>query len=136
MAYTLTLLTTAAECDAVLKYAKNDKKDLQYKKLQLTRSLEDFNENSTELNDQLAALTAEVTTLTTVIAGLADGPYKTEQNKKLKKAEYSLFLATSRKNKNGSPAQLERELELEQADQQIAAVETFISQVTTHKAGL
>ncbi len=136
MNYSLTLLTTAADCDTVLKYAANDKKDLDYKKIQLSRSLESFSENSVEIEAQITALSNEVSTLTTVIAGLADGDYKNEQVKKLKRAEYSLFLANSRKSKNGSPAQLERELELEQAVQQLAAATDFINQVTAHKATL
>jgi hypothetical protein len=136
MSYTLSLLTTAADCDTVLKYAANDKKDLEYKKLQLSRSLDDISENSAEIEAQIVSLTNEVTTLTNVIAGLADGNYKNDQVKKLKRAEYNLFLAQSRKSKNGSPAQLERELELEQAEQQLVSVNDFIGQVTTHKATL
>lgn len=136
MSYTLNLLTTAAECDSVLKYAASDKKNLEYKKIQLTRSLDDFSESNSETDSQIGALTNEVNTLTTVIAGLSEGPYKNEQVKKLKRAEYSLFLANSKKSKNGSPEQLERELELEQADAQLAAVDAFVTQVTTHKGTL
>ncbi|MES2650052.1 MAG: hypothetical protein V4717_24460 [Bacteroidota bacterium] len=136
MAYTLSLLTTAADCDAVLKFANKEKKDLDYRILQLGRSLENYSENNTESDAELLALNAEITGLTSVLATLPLGESWTDNDMKLKKAQYSLYLLNAHMNKNGKPAQLERELELEYANQKLASVTSFLADVTTRKAAL
>ena len=136
MAYTLSLLTTAADCDSVIKFANSEKKDLDMKILVLTKSLEDSSETITDLDAELLAANASVTSLTTMIAGLQEGKTKDKNKRELKREEYSLYLLNERRGKNGSAAQLEGELELACITQRQASFVDFITSVTAHKATL
>ena len=89
MAYSLTLLKTAADCDAVLQFAGTEKADLELKKLVMSHSLQNFSEDSLELDAELASVNSEITTLQTVIATLPEGKIKEDNMDKLKKAEYT-----------------------------------------------
>ena len=64
------------------------------------------------------------------------GKSRDDNDLKLKKAQYSLYVLTARLNKNGKPAQLERELELEYTNQKLASVTSFLAEVTARKAAL
>jgi hypothetical protein len=136
MSYTLTLLKTAADCDAVLQFAGSEKADLEFKKVVMTHSLQDFSQDSLELDAELTSVNSEVQTLQTMIASLPEGKVKEENKDKLKTAEYKQHLLNKRRNKKGFQAQLERELDLAHADTSIANLTAFISDVTAKKATL
>jgi hypothetical protein len=136
MDYSHSLLKTKAECDALLKKAKGIKKDLELKKLQLESSLEDYTENSSDLAGNLQAAQLDVDTQTALVAGLPEGKKKEKEKIELQKAQLRLTLLNDRKNKNGSPEQLERELELAFTIEKLVVVDGFITGVTAHKATL
>ena len=131
--YSVSQLTTVADCDAVLNIATKEKKDLEWKKLSLERQKEMYAENSVEVSTELAAKQAELTALDSVIASLPDGELKDENIKKRKRAEYSIFLLNDRKANYGSVALLEKEYDLQRILRELEETQVFITEVEARK---
>lgn len=135
MAYTTSLLTTAAECDELLDDARDEKRSLDRRIYNRQYTAEDSADAATERTAALAVAEAEVTTLTNVVASLPDGDYKKKQQRALRTATYrrdSLADATT----GGPVATLSRQLDLAQAQAELAEVTAFIAAVEERKAAL
>lgn len=132
--YSVTQLTTVADCDAVLSIANKEKKDLEWKKLSFERQKEMYSENAVEVSTELAAKQAELSALDAVIASLPDGELKDENIKKRKRTEYSIFLLNDRQANYGAVALLEKEFDLERVLRELEETTVFISEVEARKA--
>lgn len=137
MSYPLTLLKTAADCDAVLKFAGDEKADQEIKKILLDRAVETTSEDTLELEAELTSLESEITNLETLVAGLPEGSTSRSTNEdKLEQAKYRRYVLRKRRNKKGFLSQFERQVELTGAENSITVLEELIGQVTEHKATL
>jgi hypothetical protein len=136
MNYSVTSLTSAADCDAALALANKEKGDLDYKVLTLTRSHQIYQQRSLQLATQISATQAEMNALTTVLPTLPEGKTKTDNFADFKKAEYRLFTLQKSFDEYGVIALLEKELELNYIDKQLAEVQVFIQAIEARKAAL
>ena len=134
--YSVTQLTTAADCDAVLTIAAKEQKDLDWKKLSVERQKDTYAENSVEISAELTAKEAELAALNDVIAGLPDGELKDDNVKKKTRTEYSIFLLNDRKANYGAVALLEKEYDLQRVLRELEETQKFITEVTARKAAL
>lgn len=134
--YSVSQLSTVADCDAALNIAGKEQKDLEWKKLSLERQKESYANNAVEIAAELAAREAELTALDSIIATLPDGELKDENIKKRKRAEYSIFLLNDRKANYGAVAFIAKEYDLQRVQRELEETTAFIAEVTDRKAGL
>ena len=134
--YSLTNLTTIADCDVLLTMANKEKADLAFKKLSEERLVTNYSTTSVEIDAVLQGVIAESAAVDSILAVLPNGPTKDSEEKRKVRLEYKKFLLENRKESYGAVALLEKELDLERVNKQLDEVNLFIDAVTAHKATL
>ena len=134
--YTVSNLTTIADCDVLLTMANKEQGDLVFKKLSEERLVTNYSTTSVEINAVLQGVLAEISAVDTIIATLPEGATKENEEKRKVRLEYKKFLLENRKESYGAVALLEKELDLERVNKQLEEVNLFIDAVTAHKATL
>ena len=134
--YSLTNLTTIADCDVLLTMANKEKADLAFKKLSEERLVTNYSTTSVEIDAVLQGVIAEIAAVDSILAVLPNGPTKDSEEKRKVRLEYKKFLLENRKESYGAVALLEKELDLERVNKQLDEVNLFIDAVTAHKATL
>lgn len=136
MAYTVSLLTTVADCNSVLAMAQKDKKNYEHKKDNLLFSQENSQENSTERQAKLLIVNSEVAMLQSIIAGLPEGEMKEQTITDLMRKQTSQRVLANANNTATPVSLLDNELEIARIDQNIAETIAFINAVDAHKSTL
>lgn len=136
MSYSITAVTTTADCDVLLTSADKEKAELEFKKLSEERLVNKYATTSVEVEGILQGVLVELSAVETIIGVLPDGPTKEEELKKKVKLEYKKFLLENRKESYGAVALLEKEMDLNRVARELEEVNEFISVVTAHKATL
>lgn len=136
MDYSLDRLTTVEECDSMVQIAQEAKDDFLYEKSSIAHRSTNYEERSVKHETDLAAVTAELSSLNGVIGSLPEGPVKKEIQSRIKRLDYRQWLLEERSDTYGALALLEQQLSIAQMDAQIAEIDAFIAEVNTHKAGL
>lgn len=136
MSYSISGLTTVADCDVLLTWAGKEKADLEFKKLSEERLTTRYATTSVEVDAILQGVLVELSAVDTIISVLPDGPTKEEEIKKKVKLEYKKFLLENRKESYGAVALLEKEMDLARVEKELDEVNAFITLVTDHKATL
>ena len=134
--YTVTNLTTIADCDVLLNMANKEKADLTFKKLSEERMVTNYSTTSVEIDVVLQGVLSEISAVNTIVAALPEGPTKENEEKRKVRLEYKKFLLENRKESYGAVALLEKELDLARVNKQLEEVNLFIDAITTHKATL
>ena len=134
--YTVSNLSTIADCDVLLTMANKEKADLAFKKLSEERLVTNYSTTSVEIDAVLQGVLAEISAVDTIIATLPEGTTKENEEKRKVRLEYKKFLLENRKESYGAVALLEKELDLERVNKQLEEVNLFIDAVTAHKATL
>ncbi len=134
--YSVTNLTTIADCDVLLNMANKEKADLAFKKLSEERLVTNYSTASVEIDAVLQGVIAEIAAVDSILAVLPNGPTKDSEEKRKVRLEYKKFLLENRKESYGAVALLEKELDLERVNKQLDEVNLFIDAVTAHKATL
>ena len=134
--YTVSNLTTIADCDVLLTMANKEKADLAFKKLSEERLVTNYSTTSVEIDAVLQGVLAEISAVDTIIATLPEGTTKENEEKRKVRLEYKKFLLENRKESYGAVALLEKELDLERVNKQLEEVNLFIDAVSAHKATL
>lgn len=134
--YSVTNLTTIADCDVLLTMTNKEKADLAFKKLSEERLVTNYSTTSVEIDAVLQGVIAEIAAVDSILAVLPNGPTKDSEEKRKVRLEYKKFLLENRKESYGAVALLEKELDLERVNKQLDEVNLFIDAVTAHKATL
>ena len=134
--YSVTNLTTIADCDVLLTMANKEKADLAFKKLSEERLVTNYSTTAVEIDAVLQGVIAEIAAVDSILAVLPNGPTKDSEEKRKVRLEYKKFLLENRKESYGAVALLEKELDLERVNKQLDEVNLFIDAVTAHKATL
>ena len=134
--YSVTNITTIADCDVLLTMANKEKADLAFKKLSEERLVTNYSTTSVEIDAVLQGVIAEIAAVDSILAVLPNGPTKDSEEKRKVRLEYKKFLLENRKESYGAVALLEKELDLERVNKQLDEVNLFIAAVTAHKATL
>ena len=132
--YSVTNLTTIADCDVLLTMANKEKADLAFKKLSEERLVTNYSTTSVEIDAVLQGVIAEIAAVDSILTVLPNGPTKDSEEKRKVRLEYKKFLLENRKESYGAVALLEKELDLERVNKQLDEVNLFIDAVTAHKA--
>jgi len=136
MAYTLTLLTTAAECDAVLTQLQSRLRTLNQQASTLVFQQENAEESVADIDIALATATSEVDSLTLLVPTIANAQVKKRKQELLRQAESRQASLRYRRESRGGAAALLLELDYDQITAQIDQIRALAAAVTTHKATL
>lgn len=136
MAYSLTLLTTRAQCDAVLTYAQAKLSLLTYHTTQTSRRAENLSTSASGMASELTGLNAYITALTPVITTLPAGKDRDRQANDLRVKTDRRDALVARQSQVGPEALVEAELDSILVDAQVPLVEDLVTQVTAHRATL
>jgi hypothetical protein len=130
MNYTVSLLTTRPDCQALITLANKEKDSLVYRKMGVERQRLSATITSQEIESSLLAVTAEIEALQAVHDSLPEGPAKQGLFNAIKKSEYKKFLLEQRKENYGVLALLEKEYDIASIDRSIAETDDYIGQLT------
>ena len=130
MIYSVSLLTTKPDCQALIDIANSDKKGLLYRRAGLEIQSDSATSNSTEIDAELSAVTAEIASLQAIINGLPDGPTRDILILRYKKADVKKALLESRKDKYGVLSLLQKENDIACIDKDIIEIDAYITALT------
>ena len=130
MNYSVSLLTTRPDCQALIDIATAEKSDLNYRKTGLMRQSQNATLTSAEIEAELTSVNAELAALQTLIDNLPDGPIKEDTIRRYKKADYKKVLLEGRRGKYGVLSILEREYDIACIDLDISEADAFITALT------
>jgi hypothetical protein len=136
MPYSVSSITTAADCDLLINMTNKQKNDLAYRKLSLERQRANYAETSLELEAELQTVNAEAAALDAVIATLPDGDVKDDNVTRKKRLELKQFLLTEKKENYGGVALLDKEYDLARVNQELTETDAFIAALEARKAAL
>jgi hypothetical protein len=136
MAISLELITLPEEADSLLKTAQRDKRIFEHRKESIDLRTATSAENAIELQQDLTASQAELTTAIAIIASLPEGSKKEEEITKKLSLELKIRKLTESGNKSGALALIEKEYDADLLDRQLAGIETFMDAVLARKAAL
>jgi hypothetical protein len=131
MNYTVSLLTTRPDCQALIDLANRDKDTLAFRKMGLELQRQSATTTSQEIASSLLATTTELQALQSVHDSLPDGAAKQAIFNTIKKKDFKKFLLEQRKENYGVIAHLEKEYDIASIDRSIVETDDFIGQVTT-----
>ena len=127
MDYTVSLLTTAADCQAAINIARAEKENLDYKRMGLSRQRQSATLNAASIEAELAAVNAELEVLQQILNTVQEGQLKEETRGKFKKADYKKFLLENKKANYGALSMIEKEYDLASNDKVIAETVDYIN---------
>lgn len=136
MAYSISKITTVADCDLLLAWSAREKADLIFKKLSEERLTNNYSTTSIEIDAELQSVTTDITATETIIAALPAGNSKDDAVKKKVRLEYKKFLLENRKESYGVVALLEKELDLAKVTLELAEIDAFTAAIESRKAAL
>ena len=137
MAYPVNLLTTQAECDAVLAAAQIELRDLGVRETVLDAQGDRTSETAASATADIAAQQAIIAALTPVLPTLPAGSrayFNAEGD--LRRATQRRDNLTANQQQRGPVAALNRALDLRQVQVQLAEINTFVAEVTARRAAL
>lgn len=136
MAFSLNLLTTRPQCDAVLAYAQAKLSLLNYHDTQTGRRTENLTSSATSDTSELTGLNAYITAMTPVVGTLPAGRDRDKQQNDLRLKTDRRDTLVARQNQVGPEALVEAELDSTLVDAQLPLVQDLITQVTAYRATL
>lgn len=136
MDYSLSTIQTIAGCDALILMVNKEKADHEFRKLSLTRQYESLSTNSVEDTAELARITAELNNINSIIGTLEPGDYQTDLISKKMKLESKKFDLENKVADYGIKAKFEKELDINNADSQIANADALLTALNTRRAEL
>lgn len=134
MDYSIGLLSTVPDCQALIDLAKKEKDTLAYRKTGLMRQRQSATFTSAEIESSLVAITAELQGLQLAHDSLPAGQAKHDIFNSIKRCEYKKFLLEQRRDNYGVLALLEKEYDIASIDRSIVETDGFIEQVTERMA--
>lgn len=133
MNYTVSLLTTKADCTALLNIANAEKDGMVYRKTGLQRQSQTASLTSLEIEASMAAVDAELSALNAILATLPPGPTYDENLVRKTKADYKKFLLVQRRSNYGPIALVEKEYDIACLEGTIVETDAFIVSLTTRR---
>jgi hypothetical protein len=135
MAFSVNLLTTAAQCDALLATKQRERTGLVNRLNNLQFQLDNW-DDATSAETELTATQTLIAGLTPVVAALPDGDDKRRNQNQLNRYQTRANNLTSKVENYGVLAQLEKELDRDTLTGDIATLDTFVAAVQARRAAL
>jgi hypothetical protein len=109
---------------------------LEFRILSLQRQKESYSNNSFEVSTELQLVQNQLDGVNSVLAVLPDGNDKDEAIIKKAKYELQLLVLNRRQKAYGTIALLDKELDLERAESQMASIDDYLAQIEARKIEL
>jgi hypothetical protein len=135
MAFSVNLLTTAAQCDALLATKQRERTGLVNRLNNLQFQLDNW-DDATSAETELTATQTLIAGLTPVVAALPEGDDKRRNQNQLNRYQTRANNLTSKVENYGVLALLEKELDRDTLTGDIATLDTFVAAVTARRAAL
>lgn len=136
MSYSISKLTTTAECDASIAIATDRKGDLLFQQTALSRDLTDQDKTVATTQATLVAVNAQIAGFNAAIATMPDGEAKKGLQSKVRRLNDQRENLEERLEKGGTTAFLETELDAELSRKQVEEIDAFIASINQRKAEL
>lgn len=136
MVYSLALLKTRAQCDAVTAYATAKQKLLTYQDTTTGHRADNLTTSATKDSSELTGLNAYITAMTPVIDTLPAGKNRDQQANDLRLKTDRRDTLVARQGLVGPEALVESELDAYLVDVQTPTVQDLLDQVAAHRLTL
>ncbi len=136
MSYSLSLLKTHADCDAVLTYCAGKSGLLNYHNTQTDHRTDNLTASASGLASELTGLNAFITAMTPVVATLPTGKDRDKQQNDLRLKTDRRDTLVARQGQTGPEALVESQLDQALIAAQLPLVQDLIAQVTALRATL
>ena len=133
MEYTLDMVTTIADCDALLATATSERQDLDHRKYELNHSYQNLSSGSAGLDAELSAVMAEINSYEQSLPAFPPGPAKDLMEGRLEKANHRKYLLTVRRKNYGVLALIEKQYALISVDREITENDEFVIAINKRK---
>jgi hypothetical protein len=137
MSYSVSIITTIADCDALLAMAAEEQANLLHRKQNLDFSKNNSSKTAVEIEAELAIVNAELANLAIIIPTMPEGS-KNQRDylEKQSKFQWRLKQLNNKKIDHGVLDLLEKELDNARTDKEIAELADFVAAITARKAAL
>ncbi len=137
MAYSLSKISTKADCDTLIASVQKEKSSLEFQQTTLEHHEEVFeNGQASSIDKELAALNTELTGVAAIIDTLDPGKVKENYVKKQASLTLRQLILTEKKNYYGTVALVQTEFELAQVALQITEASNLIAALQARKEAL
>jgi hypothetical protein len=134
MAYSLSNLTSVADCDLLIGMLTKEQEDLVVQKVVQTKRADDLSDNSVDFQTDLISVQGELDIIEGVIAALPNGPQKEKQLTARLALELRLRRLNERKDNYGPVGLINAQYQIEVLDLTLTAINTLIADVQTRRA--
>ena len=136
MDYSIGQVQQGADLTLLKNEALKERRRLVAKKSTVEIQVNNMSENKDEISGGLTAVNQEVATMTSVVAGLPNGPTKDEFAVKLRKLEFRQFLLQNRAKTRGLVTVIQYEHDINIIDAIIVVIDDFVAQLDAQLAAL
>ncbi|HSC54260.1 MAG TPA: hypothetical protein VLC98_11580 [Phnomibacter sp.] len=136
MSYSVSRLTTAAECDSAILQANDLKGDLEFENTLLTRERVGRERTAIQIDTNLVSVTAQLAAFQAAREVMQPGIDRDNMDSTIRRLNDRKENLEERKTKTGNLALLDNELEQSRNSLQITEIDGFIAAVEVHKATL
>ena len=134
MAYSLTNLTSVADCDLLIGMLTKEQEDLVFQKVVESKRADDLSDNSVDFQTDLISVQGELDIIEGVIAALPNGPQKEKQLTARLALELRLRRLNERKDNYGPVGLINAQYQIEVLDLTLTAINNLIADVQTRRA--
>jgi hypothetical protein len=134
MAYSLTNLTSIADCDLLIGMLTKEQEDLVFQQVVQTKRADDLSDNSVDFQTDLISVQGELDIIEGVIAALPNGPQKEKQLTAKLALELRLRRLNERKDNYGPVGLINAQYQIEVLDLTLTSINNLIADVQTRRA--
>jgi hypothetical protein len=134
MSYSLTNLTSVADCDLLIGMLTKEQEDLVFQKVVETKRADDLSDNSVDFQTDLISVQGELDIIEGVIATLPNGPQREKQLTNRLALELKLRRLNERKDNYGPVGLINAQYQIEVLDLTLTAINNLIADVQTRRA--
>jgi hypothetical protein len=134
MAYSLTNLTSVADCDLLIGMLTKEQEDLVFQQVVQTKRADDLSDNSVDFQTDLISVQGELDIIEGVIAALPNGPQKEKQLTAKLALELRLRRLNERKDNYGPVGLINAQYQIEVLDLTLSSINNLIADVQTRRA--
>ncbi len=130
------LLSTVVECDSALNNLNEEKRQVERRLRNLGESLESRSATTVEVTEGIASVQAVIAGYEAALQVMTDEKAKRDLELKVEREETKLKALQNRQANYNAVSVLQSEVDYNQLEAQIPALDDAITKVTTHKTSL
>lgn len=136
MIYSITKVTTVADCNSLIASAELERDEITFRKQQHERQYKNISNGTVGVDVELTTVNAEIGSLELTIPTMEEGPGKKLLNARLTRLIFKRFTLLERRDKYGIFALLEKECEINRVDEELEVSAGYIAALEARKLEL